>query len=61
MKENLDRQFFQTRELYFEKFGENYPLCITDMSPLKEHILKMEEAIQTGKKVKINYDDNVIY
>lgn len=47
---------------YYEKFGENYPLCISACREDAEIIAEIEECINTGRKAKkIEYADNIDY
>ena len=38
---------------YYEKFGENYPLCISACREDAEIIAEIEECITTGRKLNM--------
>jgi len=47
---------------YYEKFGENYPLCISETRTADEIIADIELCIDTGNKAEEPlYEDDADY
>lgn len=47
---------------YYERFAENYPLCISMCRDDAEIVADIEQCINAGKKARqIEYEDGVDY
>ena len=47
---------------YYERFGENYPLCISESRTTDEIISDVELCIETGDKAEMpSYEDDGDY
>ena len=61
MKSNEEMQFEMLSEKYYDTFGSNYPIGITEMLTFEEHITRIEEAIRTKTPVNEEYVDGMVY
>lgn len=62
MKSEIEKEFDALSKEYYEKFGENYPVCIVGQIPLKEICADMKKRIEAGEeKPPIEYEDGVDY
>lgn len=61
MKSQTEIKFDEVSKSYYKKFGERYPLNITDMRTLDEHIRIMENCLIKGVPEKYPEQDGEIY
>lgn len=62
MKSEIEKRFDALSKNYFEKFGENYPICIVGQISLKEICKDIEKCLKTGeKKPPLEYEDGADY
>lgn len=62
MKSEIEKEFDKVGDEYFEKFGKRYPLVITDMRPLDEHINIMKKCIDSNKPMDSpEYGESEVY
>lgn len=52
MKTEVKKRFDELCDKYYETFGENYPLVITDQRTLKEVCDDIEKCLKTIKKAE---------
>ncbi len=49
-------------ELYYKRFGENYPLCVSGTRETEEIIADIELCIDSGRPAEpFEYEDDVDY
>lgn len=61
MKSKEEQRFEELSEKYFDMFGQNYPLDITNTASWDVHFKAMEKAIETETPVKVEHDPDLIY
>lgn len=62
MKSEIEKEFDVLSDKYYEKFNENYPVCIVGHVSLKEICEDMKRCIETGeKKPPLEYDEGADY
>ena len=49
MKDKIEIEFEKLSKIYFEKFGDNYPLVITGNKSLEEVNKRIKECLEIGK------------
>lgn len=62
MKSEIEKRFDDLGKKYYEKFGENYPICIVGHISLEDICEDMQRCIEAEQKsLPLEYEDGCDY